>query len=416
MQSWVAGADDASGFGLAHLPYGVFRAEDGARPCVRIGDRLLDLSGAGLLNGLSPAIVRACQSETLNALMSLGSKAWSELRTRLATLLREESSRGVVEPHLHAVANAELLYPLATRGYVDFYASIDHARRVGELFRPENPLLPNYKHVPIGYNGRASSLVVSGTEVRRPWGQQRPRAEGDAPVFAPTAALDYELELAMIVAHGNVHGEPIMMGDARSHLFGVALLNDWSARDVQAWEYQPLGPFLGKSFATSVSPWITPLAALEPYRVEAAERDAPLAYLSHAEDRAAGALDITVEAWLKVGGETVQISSGNVRDLFWTPAQMLTHAASNGCPLETGDVLATGTLSGASLSSAGCLMELTRNGAAPLTLANGVQRTSLKDGDEVILRARCKREGLPTLVLGECTGKVLAAHGDILPR
>jgi len=313
-----------------------------------------------------------------------------------------------------------MFLPIAIGNYTDFYASLHHARRVGELFRPDNPLLPNYKHIPIGYHGRASSIVTSGTEIRRPWGQSRPLSEGAPPNFAPSAALDYEVELAFIVGQGNALGEPIPVVEASEHIFGVALLNDWSARDIQSWEYQPLGPFLGKSFATSISPWITPLAALEPFRVPALARSTadpnPLPYLHDDSDQRGGALDIRIAASLNTeasrtsGSQPVPLSAANTRDLYWTPAQLVAHHTSNGCNLQSGDILATGTISGTERESAGCLLELTRNGAEPIRLPNGERRSWLHDGDRITLTARCERDGLSPLQLGYCTGLVRPAN------
>ena len=421
-RSWIESANTACGFSLNHLPYGAFEHRGAAHLCVAIGDYALDLYE--LSADFAPPLEQALQGNTLNGLLALGPAAWQALRETLTSMLHvsaDETTQRRIQRALIPRGELALVYPLDTRGYVDFYASIDHARRVGELFRPDNPLLPNYKHVPIAYNGRASSLVVSGTPVRRPWGQRKPAHEGAQPEFTPTRALDYELELAFVVGHGNVLGEPIRIAHAASHLFGVALLNDWSARDIQSWEYQPLGPFLGKSFATSLSPWITPFAALEPYRT-ATQRPAgdpsPLPYLLDADDQQHGALDLRVETWLKTASaiEPALITQANTSGLYWTAAQMAAHASSNGCALEPGDLLATGTISGQERAQAGCLLELTRNGAQPLVLANGDQRTWLEDGDEVTLRGFCERDGLPPLALGECSGRVVAAHRDILPR
>jgi fumarylacetoacetase len=290
---------------------------------------------------------------------------------------------------------------------------------VGRLFRPDNPLLPNYKHVPIGYHGRASSIVVSGADIRRPCGQTKP-ADAEVPSFGPTRSLDYELEVGFFVGKGNARGEAIPIAEAESHIFGLCLLNDWSARDIQAWEYQPLGPFLAKNFATTISPWVVTMDALEPFRVPAfarAEGDPePLPYLTATEDRARGGIDLKVEAWLRTArmraenAPPVKLSQGNLRDLYWTLAQMLTHHASNGCNLQSGDLLASGTVSGATRDSLGCLLEITRRGAEPLELANGETRKFLEDGDEVILRGYCQREGHPRIGFGECRGIVLPAH------
>jgi fumarylacetoacetase len=421
-QSWVDGANEPHGFGLNHLPYGAFRANGTNRLCVRIGDWLLDLAACasdGLCDSLPIEVVQSLTRPTLNALLSLGPRSWGALRDWLTFALGDSAPGGVktsLDWFLHLADDVELALPITVGDYADFYASIHHARRVGELFRPDNPLLPNYKHIPIGYHGRASSLVVSGTDVRRPWGQSRPSNDGTVPNFAPSAALDYEVELAFIVGQGNTLGEPIAMGEAAQHLFGVALLNDWSARDIQSWEYQPLGPFLGKSFATSMSPWITPLAALEPFRVPALARPdgdpQPLPYLLDEADQRSGALDIRISASLTSEANRaigITLSSASSRELYWTPAQMLAHHTSNGCNLRPGDVIATGTISGSEHESAGCLMELTSNGARPLKLPSGEDYTWLKDGDEITLTAFCERNGIPRLQLGSCTGRILPA-------
>lgn len=416
-KSWI---EDADGFGLNHLPYGAFRANGSTRLCVRIGDFVLDLAAcaAGDVCESLPAELRKSLTQpTLNALLALGPLSWHTIREWLTSVLGETSSDEVkssIGLFIHPLNEVELALPISIGNYTDFYASLHHARRVGELFRPDNPLLPNYKHIPIGYHGRASSIVVSGTEVRRPWGQSRPSKESEAPDFAPSAALDYEVELAFIVGQGNTRGEPIPIAEAGGHLFGVALLNDWSARDIQSWEYQPLGPFLGKSFATSISPWITPLAALEPFRVPALARPTgdpqPLPYLYNEVDQQNGALDIHVSAALIAGSREMPLAQTNTRDLYWTPAQMAAHHTSNGCNLQPGDIFATGTLSGPERSSAGCLMELTRNGAEPLQLLDSERRAWLQDGDEIIFTAFCERPGLERIQLGSCTGRILPAH------
>lgn len=423
--TWVEAESALDDFGLNHLPYGAFRKDGAPRLCVRIGDKLLDLAGCteiGLFDSLAAETRNACSQPTLNPLLALGAQSWSALRDRIQSILATSAADDVktqAARHLHLIRESELVLPIAVGNYTDFYASLHHARRVGEMFRPNNPLLPNYKHVPIGYHGRASSLVVSGTGIRRPWGQSRPPHEGAAPNFAPSAALDYEVELALIVGPGNALGEPIPIAEAAQHLFGVALLNDWSARDIQAWEYQPLGPFLGKSFATSLSPWITPLAALEPFRAPALQRPSTdpqlLPYLYDQSDQANGAFDIRVSASITTSpsraAETqpMPLSETNTRELYWTPAQLLAHHTSNGCNLQPGDILATGTLSGAGIESAGCFLERARNGAHPLQLTNGELRTSLADGDEITLTAFCERPGLPQLQLGTCVARILAA-------
>jgi len=331
----------------------------------------------------------------------------------------DEATRDKVNAALSPMESATLLKPVESANFTDFYASIDHATRVGRLFRPEQPLLPNYKYVPIGYHGRASSLVVSGTPVRRPRGQTRPAA-GGLLSFGPTRFLDYEVEVGMYIAAGNSLGEPVDILRAGEHIFGLSLVNDWSARDMQSWEYQPLGPFLAKSFATSVSPWVVPMAALAPFRVPAmvrpAEDPAPLDYLWSAADQLAGAIDLTLEAFLSTsamraaGLASHRLSRANLRDLYWTPAQLIAHHTSNGCNLLPGDLVATGTVSGREDDAAGCLLELTSAGTKPILLPNGESRTALEDGDEVILRGICRREGFPEVSLGECRAVVLPAN------
>lgn len=428
MLSWVDGANEPHGFGLNHLPYGAFRKDDVTRLGVRIGNWVLDLEACvrhGLLENLAPSVRDACSQSTLNALLAEAPSAWQALRaTLMACLSADGYARTAADWLLVPLSEVELVLPIEPRGYTDFYASLHHARRVGELFRPDDPLLPNYRHVPIAYNGRASSVVASGTPVRRPWGQQHPANQESQPSFAPSAALDYELELAFVVGQGNALGEPIAIANAQEPLFGVMLLNDWSARDVQAWEYQPLGPFLGKSFATSVSPWVTPMAALEPYRVAPVAREPgdpqPLPYLWDEADQRHGAFDLQLEVLLSTeasraaGLAPMPVSYGDARGLYWTAAQMVAHHTSNGCNLRPGDLLATGTISGLERESSGCLLELTRNGAEEIALPNGERRAWLQDGDEITLAARCEREGLLPLVLGSCIGQILPAHASVV--
>jgi fumarylacetoacetase len=313
------------------------------------------------------------------------------------------------------MAEAVMAPPAIIGDYTDFYSSIHHASNVGRLFRPGNPLLPNYKYVPIGYHGRASSIVVSGTPVGRPSGQSKEPA-AEAPVFGPTRSLDYELEVGFFAGPGNALGQPIPIADAEQHIFGLCLLNDWSARDMQSWEYQPLGPFLAKSFATTISPWIVTMEALAPFRVPAFQRPdgdpEPLPYLSAAEDRERGGIDLTLEVYIasrqmrEAALQPMRLSRGNLRNLYWTLAQLLTHHSSNGCNLRPGDLLATGTVSGPSREERGCLLELTQRGAEPIRLPNGEIRKFLEDGDEVILRGYCERDGFARIGLGECRGTI----------
>jgi fumarylacetoacetase len=396
-------------FPIQNLPYGVFRNTAGQVSIgVAIEDYILDLrvtAAAGLLKALPPETRRACAADSLNALMALTPAHWSDLRARITELLAGES-------FLVAMEDIVMLAPAVIGDYSDFYASIFHATNVGSLFRPDNPLLPNYKYVPIGYHGRASSIVPSGTAIRRPQGQaQDPGAA--APIFGPTRALDYELEVGFFVGTGNALGEPIPIETAEDHVFGVCLVNDWSARDIQAWEYQPLGPFLGKSFATTISPWVVTMEALAPYRAPLFRRPegdpAPLPYLSSAGD---AAIDLTLEVEITSTQmrardmAPMRLSRGNLKDLYWSIAQMVAHHTSNGCNLRPGDLLASGTVSGAALDSRGCLLEITRRGADPIALPTGEVRKFLEDGDEITLRGYCEREGLPRIGLGTCSGRV----------
>lgn len=421
-RSWLPAANDpGTDFPLSHLPYGAFQVEEGQRLCVAIGTHLLDLCACAEA-GLTPEwIAPACKEETLNALMSLGTKAWMELRETLTDLLTESSQQQKkVEAALHSIAGAKLVSPIRIPGYTDFYASIHHATRVGKLFRPDQPLLPNYKYVPIGYHGRASSIITSGIPVTRPHGQTRPPMGEPQPQFVPTNALDYEIELAYYVGQPNPLGTPVSIAKATEHLFGISLLNDWSARDIQSWEYQPLGPFLGKNFATSVSSWVTPMAGLEPFLVPMTPRPSgdpkTLDYLSDGGKLATEIPAIQVEAAITT--QTMRenrlppfvLGRASSRDLYWSPAQLVAHHTSNGCNLQIGDVLATGTISGPDDSSAGCLLELTRNCAEPVKLPTGEVRAFLADGDEIILRGYCEAPGHPRIGLGECRATVMPAR------
>jgi len=425
-RSWVEAANDpAADFPIQNLPLGVFRRRAGtdARIGVAIGDQVLDLPAcrsSGLLSELPPQVADACIATTLNALMSLGRDAARALRGVASNLLRVDSRERVATHAGHILVpmrDVDMLLPVTIGDYTDFYASIDHATNVGSMFRPDNPLLPNYKWVPIGYHGRASSVVPSGTAVRRPVGQTR---EGDAPpTFGPSRRLDYELELGAFVGQGNALGERIDIEDADAHIFGCCILNDWSARDVQTWEYQPLGPFLAKSFETSISPWIVTIDALEPFRAPAYVRPSgdpvPLAYLNSAADQRAGGFDITMEVSLTTEQsraahmDSFPVSRGRFTGMYWTLAQLIAHHASNGCNLRPGDLLGSGTVSGATPESRGCLLERTWRGTAPLELATGERRTFLEDGDEVIMRAYCERAGYRRIGFGECRGRIAPA-------
>jgi fumarylacetoacetase len=429
-ESWLQEANKPTAdFPITHLPYGAFEHEGEQHLCVAIGAHLLDLHACATANLLPPTLVAACQAPTLNPLMSLGHRSWTLLRETLTTLLStgaEPERRHAAEAALHSIAGASLVKPIHIPNYTDFYASIYHAARVGQLFRPDQPLLPNYKHVPIGYHGRASSIIPSGIPVIRPVGQSRPPTLADQPNFLPTNALDYELEVALYIGQPSLLGTSVPISQADHHLFGVSLLNDWSARDIQSWEYQPLGPFLAKNFATSISPWVTPMAALEPFHVPATPRPATdpklLAYLNSAADQEHGSLNIKLEVFISTTTmrenklDPFLLSESNMRDLYWTPAQLITHHTSNGCNLQVGDVLATGTISGPADVSAGCLLELTRNGVQSILLPTGESRRFLLDGDEIILRGSCEAPGQPRLGLGECRAAILPAHPVTINR
>ncbi len=426
VRSWVETANAPGGdFPIQNLPYGVFRralTPEPPRIGVAIGDQILDLrqcQRAGLLDD-DATVGEACGDSTLNRLMALGPATWTGLRRRVSDLLREDRRRShqkAVATCLVPMAEAVLELPAAVGDYTDFYASIFHATNVGSMFRPDEPLLPNYKFVPIGYHGRASSIVKSGTPIRRPSGQAKPESSAE-PIVRPTRRLDYELEMAFFIGPGNLLGTPVPAADAEAHLFGACLLNDWSARDMQAWEYQPLGPFLAKSFATTISPWVVTLDALAPFRVPAFIRPDgdpdPLPYLDVPRDRERGAFDIRLE--VAIASEQMRaarmapfvLSRNSLRHLYWTPAQLLTHHASNGCNLRPGDLIATGTVSGPTRESRGCLLELAWRGSQPITLPTGETRSFVEDGDEVIFRGWCEKEGWARIGFGECRGMVMA--------
>ncbi len=424
LTSWVASANAPdTDFPIQNLPFGIFRrAGESPRIGVAIGDQILDLAAChrlGLFADSPSDLAAALHDSTLNRLMALGRESWRALRERLSALLRHDSpAREHADQILVPQAGTELLLPVAIGDYTDFYASIFHATNVGSMFRPDNPLLPNYKYVPIGYHGRASSIVVSGAPVRRPCGQTRD-PQATQPTFGPSQRLDYELEVGVFVGPGNALGEPIPIAAAEQHIFGVCLVNDWSARDIQTWEYQPLGPFLAKSFATTISPWIVTLDALAPFRAPAFARPdgdpAPLPYLDSPDDQQRGGIDLTLEVYLATqqmrdsGIAPVRLSHGSFREMYWTIAQLVTHHASNGCNLRPGDLLASGTVSGPERESRGCLLELTWRGEQPIALPTGEQRRFLEDGDEVIIRGWCEREGYRRIGLGECRGVILPA-------
>ena len=424
-RSWVESANEPGcDFPIQNLPFGAFRPRgDDAAPMIgtAIGDQILDVAAvAPFVDATAREAAAACASPHLNDLMALGPQAWSALRHALSRLLSEAAERARVEKFLTPMAQAELFVPSRIGNFTDFFASIFHATNAGKLFRPDNPLNPNYKYVPVAYHSRASSVTVSGSAVRRPLGQSK-GPDDAAPAYRPSRGLDYELELGFYIGVPSRLGEPIPIGTAGEHIFGFCLLNDWSARDIQAWEAQPLGPFLGKSFTTSVSPWVVTAEALAPYRIPAYARPAgdpaPLPHLSDAADQANGGFDITLEVLLvtekmrAAGDKPFRLSHGSFATIYWTVAQMVAHHTSNGCNLEIGDLMATGTCSGPQDESRGCLLEITSRGQAPIALPNGETRGFLQDGDEVIFRAHCDGAGRVRIGFGECRGLVLPARG-----
>lgn len=426
LRSWVASANlPASDFPIQNLPFAVFRRKGSAeafRGGVAIGDQVLDLSaaaGAGVFSGDAALALQAGGEDKLNALMALGAGTWSALRLALSRALREGAAeQASLEACLVPQAQAEYDVPARIGDYTDFYTSVHHATNIGKQFRPDNPLLPNYKWVPIGYHGRASSIGISGRAFHRPVGQTM--APGATqPTLGPSQRLDIELELGIFVGTGNSQGERITMDEAEEHVFGICLLNDWSARDIQAWEYQPLGPFLSKNFATTISPWIVTLEALAPYRVpfdRPASEPQPLPYLDSEGNRRAGAFDIQLQvgietpAMRKAGQGDASICRTSYRHAYWTVAQMVAHHTVNGCNLQPGDLFGSGTLSGPTLDQAGALVELTVGGKEPLQLPNGEARTYLQDEDAVVLRGWCEKAGAARIGFGECRGTVLPAR------
>lgn len=428
VRSWVASANlPGSDFPIQNLPFGVFRrrgSDDAPRCGVAIGDRIVDVSKA-VQAFETPATdaAQACAEPVLNALMALPVAAVSALRGQLFALLAQDApaARQLIEDALIPMAGTELLLPVRISGYTDFFASVHHATNAGRLFRPDQPLLPNYKYVPVGYNGRAASVQLDSAPVHRPRGQLR-RPDGDAPAYLPCEKLDYEVELGMLIGQGAERQTPIAVDAAWQHLFGFCLLNDWSARDLQAWEAQPLGPFLAKSFATSVSPWVVTAEALAPYRVAPAQRaagdPAPLPHLSGRADQSEGAVRIVMDAHLrsqrmrKNDVPAVRLSRSDSATLYWTPAQMLAHHTSNGSSLQNGDLLGSGTISGPDDASLGSLLEITRGGAQPLPLGADEQRRFLEDGDEIVLTGFCERPGYARIGFGECRSIVLPANNQ----
>jgi fumarylacetoacetase len=413
-----------SDFPIQNLPFCVFRpvAAAGAqlRVGVGIGDQILDVAAAGpLLGGPAAEAARPCVAPFLNSLMSMGPRAWSAMRLGLSRALSTEGNNQGIRQHLMPMAQAELRLPVAFRNFTDFFASIFHASNAGRMFRPDNPLMPNYKYVPVAYHSRASSVRISGTPIKRPLGQRK-GPNDDAPSYGPSRNLDFELELGAFIGTGTELGNTVAVGKAAEHVFGYCLLNDWSARDVQAWEYQPLGPFLGKNFGTTISPWVVTAEALAPFRTAAFARPegdpAPLPHLDDAEDRAQGGLDITLEAYFSTeamrrdGTAPQRITQTSFALMYWTVAQMIAHHASNGCNLEIGDLIGSGTVSGPDKSSWGSLLELTARGREPIELPGGEKRGFIEDGDEIIFRGYCAKPGAARIGFGECRAIILPAQ------
>jgi fumarylacetoacetase len=407
-------------FPIQNLPLGAFSpaAELPPRVGVAIGDQILDV-GAALapVAGLAAA-AQACAASQLNDLMSLGPPGWSALRLAVSRGLSAEHADESFRQHLTPMAQARMRLPVAIGDFTDFFASIFHATNAGRMFRPDNPLMPNYKYVPVAYHSRTSSIIVSGTPFKRPRGQRKGPTDA-TPSYGPSRNLDFELELGMYIGTPSALGEAVPVGQAGEHIFGFCLLNDWSARDIQAWEYQPLGPFLGKNFATTVSPWVVTSEALAPFRTAAYARPdgdpAPLPYLDDADDRAHGGLDITLAAYIasesmrRTGAAPLRITETKFALMYWTVAQMVAHHTSNGCNLQVGDLLGSGTVSGPERPSWGSLLELTARGREPLALPGGEQRGFIEDGDEITFRGFCQRDGFARIGFGECRAVVLPA-------
>lgn len=426
LRSWVDSANTAgTDFPIQNLPFGVFRRYSSGerfRVGVAIGNQILDLTAAqskSVFTGDADLAAQACCASTLNGFMAMGSPAWSALRLALSRALREGYAlQSALSTCLVPQADAEFAVPAQIGDYTDFYTSVHHATNIGKLLRPDNPLLPNYKWIPIGYHGRSSSIGISGQDVRRPVSQVlRPGAT--EPVLAPSARMDYELEMGIFIGPGNALGEPVSMQQAEQHVFGMCLFNDWSARDVQGWEYQPLGPFLAKNFASTVSPWIVTMEALAPYRqawIRAEGDPSPLPYLDSTELREQGAVNIELEVFIQTAAMREQglaehrLSHSNFRDAYWSVSQMVAHHTVNGCNLQPGDLLGSGTQSGPAPDEAGSLMELSKGGKEPITLPNGEKRTFLEDGDTVVFRGTCTAPGAARIGFGEVRGTMLPAR------
>jgi fumarylacetoacetase len=422
-QSWVASANGHPDFPIQNLPFGVFSPRGaGPRGGVAIGEGILDIAGlctTGLLTGEAARAAEAASGATLNPLLALGAGPRRALRGRLSELLAIGSSaEAQLRPLLYEASDCTVGLPCAIGDYTDFYVGIHHAMNIGKQFRPDNPLLPNYKYIPVGYHGRASSVRPSGVAVRRPNGQTK-APDAASPSFGPCQKLDYELELGVWIGPGNSLGEPILVGQSAEHIAGYCLLNDWSARDFQAWEYQPLGPFLSKNFTSTISCWIVTPEALAPFRIAQPARlegdPAPLPYLLDPADQASGALDLDLEVLLLTpalwerGLSPHRLSNSNACHMYWTAAQMVTHHTCGGCDLRSGDLLGTGTISGPDAGSFGSILEATLGGRQPIVLETGEERRFLEDGDEVFFHARATREGFVSIGFGECRASIQPA-------
>ncbi|MBT8115762.1 MAG: fumarylacetoacetase [Arenicella sp.] len=425
LSSWVASANEAgTDFPIQNLPFGVFRragSDEAFRAGIAIGNQILDFAAireAGIFEPQVATTVELLCDDTLNRYMALSVDAQSALRRTVSQALRDGSElESTLSNCLVEQEKAEFKLPANIGDYTDFYTSINHATNVGKLFRPDNPLLPNYQWVPIGYHGRASSIDVSEQNFHRPNGQLK-SPDADAPVLAPCKRLDYELEVGIYIGAGNDLGQAIALDDAEQHAFGLCIFNDWSARDIQAWEYQPLGPFLSKSFASTVSPWIVTMEALAPYRKAWSRPEAdpqPLDYLDSAKLRKSGALDMKLEVLIETQAmrdsnePPSSVSVSNFDQSYWSISQMIAHHTVNGCNLQPGDLFGSGTQSGETADSVGALLEATEGGKHPITLSNGEQRTFLQDGDRVIMRGWCDGPGLPRIGFGEASGTILPA-------
>ncbi|MGB0630185.1 MAG: fumarylacetoacetase [Alphaproteobacteria bacterium] len=429
LTSWVDSANEADGdFPVQNLPFGVYTdpISGAGKVGIAIGDQILDVTAArakGVIGGAADDAAGACAGDTLNELMAMGGRHWSALRAAASKALRYDTEEGeaaeaVAAEILVAQADVAMRLPARIGDYTDFYSSIFHATNVGKMLRPDNPLMPNYKHIPIAYHGRASSIVASGETCKRPVGQTK-APDADAPSFGPSMAFDYETEIGFFVGPGNPLGQPVSITEAEDHVFGLCILNDWSARDIQAWEYQPLGPFLAKSFASHISPWVVTMEALAPFRCGAYDRPdgdpAPLPYLSSPENEASGGFDVQIEVSIAsermrdAGTPPQVLAVTNMQHLYWTIFQMLTHHTSNGCNLRPGDMMGTGTISGPTDDALGSILEITKRGAEPVALPSGEERKFLADGDELIMRAWCEADGARRIGFGDCRAVIEAA-------